>query len=235
MICPSRSRPGNIQRLAAAWPQVTDAAALLVVCDGDDPQLPGYEQVIGEPGAPGQVTMLTVPGGPHRLGPVLNMAVPTALGYGTGAIGFISDSHLPITPDWDTHLTAAISERPGVAYGDDLFQGRALPTCPVITASVIRCLGYLSPPGIVHLYIDDFWRQLGLDLGHLAYVPGVVVEHLHPAAGKAAWDRQWTANNTSDQYARDHATFQAFLDGQWPADLAALRAHLAATAPVRPG
>lgn len=230
MICPSRSRPGNVRRLMERWPQVTVAAALIVVTDGGDPHLPAYEQAVDELGALGRMGMLTAPGGPHRLGPVLNMAASVVLTGDVDAVGFISDSHLPVTPGWDLLLMEAIAGRPGVAYPDDLFQGEKLPTCPVITASLIRHLGYLSPPGLTHLYIDDFWRELGLGAGNLTYRPDVIVEHLHPMAGKAVWDDQWAANNSAGQYTADHAAFQAFLEGQWPADLARLRTHLAAAA-----
>ncbi|MDQ2876671.1 MAG: hypothetical protein M3Y33_18480, partial [Actinomycetota bacterium] len=125
---------------------------------------------------------------------------------------------------WDARLTAAVDAGAAVAYANDLHQGENLPTTPAIPAAIITELGYLSPPGITHLYIDDFWKQLGTDLGALAYLPDVIVEHMHPAAGKADWDAQWVTNNSSAQYGADQGAWQRFRDGRWPADLARLQA-----------
>lgn len=212
MLCPSRGRPGNITELRAAWDEVTDNAELLVAVDDDDPKLPEY----------GDARVLS---SPRRLGPILNaLAAEAASGY--DAVGFLGDDHRPRTPGWDTQLLAALDGRPGVAYGNDLHQGGRLPTAVVISSAVIRALEYMVPPVLEHLYLDDFWRQLGLDLGHLEYLPDVIIEHCHPNAGKASWDDGYERVNSPEQNTADSAAYTQFMSSVWPSDLARLRETL---------
>lgn len=213
MICPSRGRPGNVQRVLESWRQNTDSARLVVVVDPDDPQLPGYKDLDCD------LKVLDVP---CRLGPALNVVAPE-LARDADAVGFLSDSHFPRTTGWDTRLVEALPSGGGVSYSNDLLQYERLPTNPVITASLIRDLGYMAPPGLTHLYIDNFWKRLGEDLNALVYLPDVIVEHMHPSIGKAEWDVQWRANNAPEQDHADSAFYSSFLRNQWPSDLARLK------------
>lgn len=69
--------------------------------------------------------------------------------------------------------------------------------------------------------------QLGNDLGCLSYLPDVIIEHLHPGAGKAEWDERYAAVNSPERNASDKAAFDRFLADTWPADLARLKEALA--------
>jgi|HubBroStandDraft_2_1064218.scaffolds.fasta_scaffold11961_2 hypothetical protein len=221
MLCPSRGRPGNAAALAALWPDVTESARLHLIADADDPELAGYEAIP----LPAHVS-LDIIDGPRRLGPILNSAGPPHAAA-ADAVGFLGDDHRPRTAGWDTALLAALDGRAGVAYGDDLFQHERVPTACVISASLIRALGYMVPPGLAHLYLDDFWARLGMDAGNLSYCPDVVIEHLHPAAGKGIWDAGYTLANSAETWTADGAAWEQFLADRWPADLAAMRKRLA--------
>jgi len=220
MICPSRGRPGAVAELRRAWEDTGATADLLVVVDHDDPELRAY--------AMGGPVLVSRTGG--GLGPVLNAAAEHVLGVpGVEAVGFLGDDHRPRTAGWDKALLeAATSPGPGVAYGDDLHQGEKLPTAVVIAAPVVAALGYMVPPGMVHLYVDDFWRLLGESLGALRYCPAVVLEHLHPHAGKAAWDEGYLRVNDAAVWAADRARLDAYLAGFWPGELERVRAAVAA-------
>lgn len=218
VICPSRGRPDSIRALHEAWQETSAVAELLVVVDADDPSLPEYL------GLRSQVR-IEVNSVAQRLGPILNaFAVPAANNY--DVIGFMGDDNRPRTPGWDSALTGGLTDRPGVAYGNDLIQGSKLPTSAVISASIIRELGYMCPPPVTHLFLDDFWRKLGEDIGCLLYFPDVIIEHLHPAVGKAQWDEGYRQNNASNQYDADRAALEFFLENQWPTDLTRLRKRL---------
>jgi hypothetical protein len=217
-ICPSRGRPGSIRALLEAWQETNAVAELLVVVDDDDPSLPEYLDLRSQ-------VRIEVNSVARRLGPILNaFAVPAANNY--DVIGFIGDDNRPRTPGWDSALTGGLANHPGVAYGNDLIQGAKLPTSAVISASIIRELGYMCPPPVTHLFLDDFWRKLGEDVGCLLYFPDVIIEHLHPAVGKAQWDESYRQNNASNQYDADKAALQFFLQSQWPTDLTRLRERL---------
>jgi hypothetical protein len=215
MLCPSRGRPGNIKQLRETWGDVTVDAELLVAVDDDDPELPGYLEA-------GDVRVLSEPRG---LGRIINvLAVEYAPKY--EFIGFLGDDHRPRTPKWDVILTAALGGWPGVSYGDDLFQSAKVPTACVMTSNLILGLGYMVPPNVEHLYQDCFWKVLG-QATHLAYCPGVIMEHMHPSAGKGAWDLGYEKANCIEAYSRDEIAYSQFLNNQWPADLPRLLASLA--------
>lgn len=215
MVCPSRGRPGNILELADCWALTKAQARLVVVVDDDDPELGGYLDLpISLPGIDLQVIEE-----PRRLGPILNSVMPAIAQHG-GAVGFLGDDHRPRTPGWDEALTRAL---PGVAYGNDLFQGANLPTAVVMSAGIVQILGYFIPPGLTHLYFDDFWLTLGRELHALAYLPEVIIEHMHPQAGKAHWDDGYRRVNSVNQFNTDGNAYQKFMVTQWPGDLQRLK------------
>ena len=218
IICPSRGRPDNVRALLDSWEATAAEAELLVVVDDDDPSLNGYLALQSQVRI--QVNSLA-----RRLGPILNaFAVPAAAKY--EVIGFLGDDNRPRTPGWDHALARALADRPGVAYGNDLVQGERLPTAAAISAPIIDELGYMCPPGMKHLYLDNFWYRLGQDIDCLRYLPDVIIEHLHPNAGTAQWDASYQLNNAPQQYEADKAALRNFLRSQWPGDLARLRKRL---------
>lgn len=127
------------------------------------------------------------------------------------AIGFMGDDHRPRTVGWDYAYLEALSElRTGIVYGDDLLQRQNLPTQCAMTSDIVRALGYMAPPTLTHLYVDNFWLSLGRSANCIRYLPDVVVEHCHPVARKAEWDAGYTRVNNSDMYAKDEAAFRQY-------------------------
>lgn len=207
MIVPTRGRPRAAFELARAWQATAspdDAAGLLFLVDDDDPELPGY-------GALGQLGPSVYVGPRLRMGPTLHKAsLEHASRY--PMIGFMGDDHRPRTRNWDAAYIAALREMgTGIVYGDDLFQGERIPTQVAMTSDIVQAMGGMVPGGLVHLYIDDLWKRVGERLGCLRYMPDVVVEHLHPAAGKGQWDARYAEVNAPDVYAADEARLEAWL------------------------
>ena len=134
-------------------------------------------------------------------------------------LAFMGDDHRPRTKGWDTILCDAIGEKPGVAYGDDLLQGVNLPTAVVLSSSIVRKIGYMVPPTLVHMYMDNFWRDFGDKLGNLQYRPDVVIEHLHYLAGKAINDLQYQEVNSSSVYENDRIAYGLYQSGQFDKDI----------------
>ncbi len=127
---------------------------------------------------------------------------------------FIGDDHRLRTPDWDIALMRAIGNRPGLSYGNDLLQAENLPTAVMMSAAIVRALGGMVPPKLKHLYLDNFWKALGNDLGHLTYLPQVIIEHLHPVAGKAEWDEGYRAVNAREVYSFDALMFDNYMKSE---------------------
>jgi hypothetical protein len=219
VIVPSRGRPRNVARLIGAWQETaTWDTDLVVAVDEDDPELVQYELVV-PPWGDLQV------GPPSRIGPILNRLAPE-LAEKYEVVGFMGDDHLPRTNLWDQTLAYPLQVTPGVAYGNDLWQGEQLPTMCMVSSHLVRTLGYMCPPGLVHLFLDDFWKQLGTDIGHLVYRHDVVIEHMHPVAGKAAFDPGYNFSLDPSLMDGDRKRYQEFLAETWPADLEKLRATL---------
>lgn len=217
VIVPSRGRPGNIRRLIQAFAETCTADTQLhVVVDLDDPELDAY-LAIDQP----TFMLLSVQGKHRGLGPVLNAAAIVAAEHHR-VVGNAGDDHLPRTHGWDSRILEALTG-PGVAYGDDLLQGAALPTAAFVTSDLVRCLGWYCPPGLRHLFVDNAWKTLG-EATSLHYLPDVVIEHLHPHCGKADSDAGYEEANSADAITADSNAWLAYLLNDWPADLARLRA-----------
>ena len=114
-------------------------------------------------------------------------------------------------------------------YGNDLLQGENLPTQVAMTSDIVRALGYMCPPTLTHLFVDNFWLSLGRTADCIRYLPDVVVEHMHPAAGKAEWTPGHMRVNTHAMKNRDEDAFRDYVEaGLFEADVAKVKALRAA-------
>jgi hypothetical protein len=218
IIVPTRSRPYNVRPVAEAWlaTGAFDGADLLFAIDADDPEHEDYleeledaaqlvEDRIGRRIRYHQHAI-------HRqLVPKLNAVATLYAGLPSSpfAIGFAGDDHLPRTPGWaGRYLTELRGLGSGIVYPDDGYQGENLPTSWAMTSDIVRALAAMVPAGVEHLYCDDVIRDLGQLAGCLRYLPGVLVEHRHPAAGKADSDEQYERVNGRAQYRADRRAYR---------------------------
>lgn len=209
-IVPSRGRPHNIAELIEAWEATRTCAQLWVCVDNDDPEIEGYKALRNFP------DWVRVFIGPRlRLGGTLNYYTFIALNdqSSPSIIGFMGDDHRPRTPGWDEKILSAlqVAGGTGVFYGNDLIQGVNLATAVAISADIIETLGYMVPPGMTHLYLDNAWMEMGKAVGSLIYLPDVVIEHVHPIAGKVPWDEGYKEVNSGELYEVDQAMFHAWM------------------------
>jgi hypothetical protein len=227
VIVPSRGRPHTVAQLAEAFRVTcTENTWLLFAADEDDPQYPAYRDAVGEASAAGQrVQLVAQPSGTmvsalnHAARHLLAAPAPAV----PDAIGFMGDDHRPRTKSWDQRYLTALQGLPGIVYGNDLLQGVNLPTQCAITARVVRALGHMAPPALTHLYVDNYWRDLGATTGCLSYLPDVIVEHVHPIAGKTDWDDGHRRVNDPALYDRDRAAYAAYWAEHQQRDVLAVR------------
>jgi len=220
VLVPSRGRPGNIEQLIDAWVSTAAGgyAELVVIVDDDDPHVAAYQAV----DYPAEFAELVI--GPRlRLGGTLNHYAPAAA-YRSLAVGFLGDDHRPRSMRWDQTIYETVAAgRHVVAYGNDLIQGPALPTAVFLSSSIINTVGYFVPPGMTHLFLDNYWRRLGETLGSLRYLPDVIIEHVHPIAGRAAWDDGYTEVNAPAVWTADETRFSQYVaDGEFAAAITRL-------------
>jgi hypothetical protein len=141
-------------------------------------------------------------------------------------LGAFGDDVLFRTANWDDHVRAALAT-PGMAYADDLIHGRNHPSAVFMRAELARALGWLALPATKHQWADDGWKRLGQATECLRYMDEVVVEHMHPAVGKADWDDTYTGVFESERAKADYEGFTAWAEtGGLEADAATVRAVL---------
>jgi len=154
--------------------------------------------------------------GPRKqLAPWTNYLALLALADGADILASFGDDHRPRTQGWDTAVEDAMGTiRSGLVYTADGLQDERLPTAPFWSADIIRKLGWFFPPALKHLYADNYWLKLATDIGRSKYLPDVLIEHLHPSAGKAQEDDVNRANDS--HYEHDRQAYAAFIADEHP-------------------
>lgn len=233
VIVPSRGRPESVGPLIQAFRSTCTAETLLLFSiDHDDPAHVDYLAAAVSPASCIENMRPTnMVGALNRAAQWLVGPVPSlSLGDSSAirepfAIGFMGDDHCPRTVGWDQAYLDALRELgTGIVYGNDLLQGEALPTQCAMTSDIVRALGHMAPPGLTHLFVDDYWRDLGRSADCLRYLPDVVVEHMHPVAGKAEWSEGHRRVNAPAMYQADSDVYMDYRRTRFYADVAAVKA-----------
>jgi hypothetical protein len=207
VVIPTRGRPEKLVPLA----ETASERTLMVFCvDDDDPA--HYE-------VPGNVLMRR---GPRKQLVAWTNEICRELGHEFRFVGSIGDDHLPRTEGWDSIIIDVLKEMgTGFCYPNDLFQGEVLPTACFMTQDIIEVLGFMAPPQLRHMYCDNYWLQLGRQLGRIRYLPDVIVEHVHFAAGKAPMDQNYLESQALMD--PDREAFESYMASHFAEDLAKVK------------
>lgn len=200
--------------LIEAWDQTRTVAKLHVGVDENDETRGAYRAILKD--APPWVRWSLVP--TTGMGRVLNYLAEMD-SWMEPVVGFMGDDHRPRTQGWDELIIQSWLNGGRVIYGNDLIQGPNLPTAVALDARIIQRLGYMAPPELQHMYFDNFWRTLGQRLNALRYLPDVVIEHMHPIAGKAEWDEGYVRVNAGEMYHRDGEAYGRYVNDQFENDV----------------
>lgn len=212
IIVPTRSRPENVAKVVRAWEE-TDAfrhADLLFAYDRDDPKFEAYHEALLESDAPGDaVRWMHLPSW-RPLVPKLNTAAMLFRDE-YFALGFAGDDHLPRTWGWvQSYILALRRLGTGVVSCPDGYRPDRLPTQWAMTADVVRALGRMVPAPVEHLYCDNAVQDLAEAAGCYAYLDNVLIEHMHPLAGKTKFDDQYRHVNRPDQFRQDSEAYESW-------------------------
>lgn len=221
VLVPTRTRPHSVAALAQDFADTCTADTWLVWlvdgCDDADAYQRAYHKAVDV--YPKQFLKV---GPRRRLVATLNHYAHLVATAATApyAIGYLGDDHHPATRGWDSRYVNTLRELgTGIVYGDDLIQGEDLPTQVAMTTDIVAALGYLAPPGLVHMYCDNVWKDLGHGAGCLTYLPDVIVRHDHPSAGNAAWDDSYLDSNSAERYAADRDAYTRYRTEQLHHDI----------------
>lgn len=203
MIIPSRDRPESIKELFKTFEAYsTNRSRLLVALDDDNDfkynRIPGIHYTVDK-----------------RLG-CMGTLNKVALKFVDEYryLGFMGDDHRFRTDGWDEILIQKLEEKGinGIVYANDLYPYNDLPTSVVMNSHVVKELGYMVPPVLKHMYADNFWLELGTALGSIAYVPEVIIEHMHYSVGKSEKDESYQETTPlMQQDAEEYAGYKKFL------------------------
>src|SRR5262245_3541141 len=186
VIIPSRGRPHDVERMAVAFADTrADEIAVIYAVERDDPCIDDYRKAVSEWFAFGE--MLAVSAG--AMAPAINLAARAAVDdLDPYALAVLNDDHIPRSAGWhETIVNALRTYHPavGMVYPDDGHQGARLSTVWAVTSSWVRMVNRMIPAKVSHLYADNAVMDLARVAGCMTYLPGVLIEHMHPAAGKA--------------------------------------------------
>ena len=188
LLLPTRGRPEGVRRLLESIARTASrprSIEVVIRADADDAASHAFEQ------APLAVRVLV--GRPDKMGRMVRQCYQASAGR---IIGQFNDDLLCRTAGWDEAIARALAAyRDGVALAwcDDGFRGGRICNFPFLTRQCCEMLGGPCPPEYNRDYIDthlfDIFGKLS-ELGHrrLAYLPNVLIEHLHVEAGKAEAD-----------------------------------------------
>ena len=177
VIIPSRNRPKNVAEITQ---YLINQSIDVDICFGlDDDDTSEYQYVPG----------VIYERNPRVLMNGTNNILANKYCNNYKFICFLGDDVRPRTFGWDKILSEPLINKPGISYANDLIQKEFLPTHIVMSSEIIKTLGFMAPPVLKHLYMDNFWLDLGNEINSIHYFKDVILEHLHPVIEKSSVDK----------------------------------------------
>lgn len=107
--------------------------------------------------------------------------------------GILTDSHRPLTANWASKMEA-IAEQGLIANSNEnrermnpvTLRKRLATIC--FPGDLIRALGWICLPKLVHLYADDVWEDIGYGLNIVRHLPDVIILALLKREGEVEID-----------------------------------------------
>jgi len=140
-------------------------------------------------------------------------------------LGFMEDDCVYRATDWESTFVTKLNEmgHNGIVYpSDTLNHGPSLITVslPVMDSSIVKRLGFMSPPGLQCVFPDNFWTVLARDLGMNGFLQHILIRHDHYSTGRSAEDE--TARAQSPFFPLDQNRYHEYMLADYNTDLAKL-------------
>jgi hypothetical protein len=186
LVCPSRGRPEAFADMvcsahATASYDLRDQVVAYV--DNDDPSLDAYRR-FDYP-----VPTSLVVGERCTLSDAWNRAAVEADG---DVLMLAADDLRFRTPAWDILVAGTLGglfpDGIGLVYGRDGHADRRMATHPFVTSRWVEVVGRFTAPYFVADYVDLWLHDVATRISRAVFLPGLLVEHMHPAFGKGEWD-----------------------------------------------
>lgn len=200
VICPSRGRPNQLNAAldSAINNQSTNKCDYIVALDDDDEQ--NYVRRT-------DVQYVIYPRGTS----CVIICNEIALQYIDQYICMITyaDDVRMNTVGWDQIVLDKFIARNGwaIIYGSDGFHGPTLATHSFMGSKIVKALGWILMPRLIHLWADHVVMDIGSRLQVIEYVPDLLMEHLHHTAGKSPMDDTYKAYWNPEVHGSDNGKF----------------------------
>ncbi len=202
VLVPTRDRPDGLKRVyrtalaTATYPRQLE---FVVYLDNDDPRYGTYVEY-NDVWSEGQGRLII---GERQL---LSECWNECYRHSTGEILMhAGDDIVFTTPGWDVQVRdafAAIPDRIGLVYGDDLSTNfPELATHGFLHRRWVDAVGYFLPPLFSCDWNDVWISEVAQQIGRAVPLPGVVIEHQHHSFGKR--DRDQTDSEREQRGADD--------------------------------
>jgi len=222
VLCPSRNNPTALIEAATSFAAtVTGPSTFFIgVVDYDDPKLAEY---ITRSTAAGILLMQVPEGEAGSMNAAMNWAA-ASWAQEADVVGFIGDDHRFRTKGWDRAIEMVLDgQGGGFAYADDLGQRENLPTQVFISAKIRRTRKAFRAWQAATICRAVSPLRLGDGAGCLYYIPDIVIEHMHPAFGKGAWDENHVRVNSQEMYSHDAKIYADWVEHRSTEDIEIVR------------
>lgn len=120
--------------------------------------------------------------------------------------GWLADDLIPETPRWDRRVVEALN---GLNFVSTVFGEKSSRMNGAVAWSgdVIRAIGYIYPPGLQHLFLDDVWEEIGRMTGRWQVLSDVLVTHYH---GPKVGDPDATSDRVNSFWEHDRKAYIAW-------------------------
>lgn len=153
-------------------------------------------------------------------------------------LGLIGDDNIPITPGWDRRLIEKLNGWNLVSCNDMWLAPRRVGNCWIMSGQLVRAVGYIFPPGMEHLFVDDVWEAIGNAGACWRCEMDVFVKHAHVMKGDAPVDQthretygdgfrigHFAPDRSHGRWVPDEAAYKAWRETELPR-IEGLLAHL---------
>lgn len=147
-------------------------------------------------------------------------------------VGVLNDDHIPVTPEWDARLINRLTGTNFVSCNDRWCAPQKAAGATLWSGDLMRAVGWIFPPGLRHLYIDDLWEHLGRQTCCWHIDMSVVIEHRHVFNGVPE-DSTHRISYDQTLWNQDRDTYQKWLATDAPEVISRIRT-LACKATVEP-
>lgn len=217
IVLPSKGRPEKIEGLYDSWRKTTDGKSeVIVALDDDDPMLKRYKR---------HKDIRFDVGKGKSFADACNRIFKKYSDYKYYFI--LSDDHRIRTKKWEILFTEAIEKNggKGVSAGNDLIYGEKRPSSALVSGEIFRSLGFIALPGLIHMFTDNFWLEIGKHLGKFYYFPEIIIEHMHYSVGKSPVDAFYLAVDNKIVYQHDRKIFMDWKKSQMEIDIKKVKSY----------